>query len=219
MAFCSYRHIIWKSGLEAFEDYLNPIRIWYKIGLGLCTVCMWMPLFVGHISSAISSANWSISPAHGGQWSRLIYIVFGWKWICSSSASESDLAVPSCMSVMRTLSFFVSCKCGGHPAFVLQFPLFVHHDPPSSTTCNPSSSSPPPCSTLYSSPPLIHHFPLSSSPQPWYLSFSITTFSTLHTTMSTTFFTLTPSQFTTTQPHTPQPWSQPHIFPWHEGLL
>ena len=159
MAFCSYRHIIWKSGLEAFEDYPNPIRIWYKIGLGLCKVCMWMPLYVGPISSAISSANWSISPAHGGQWSRLVYIVFGWKRVCSSSASESDLAVPSCMSVMRTLSLFVSCKCGGHPAFVLQFPLFVHHDLPSSTTCNPSSSPPPHCSPPYA----IFHLSLSMS--------------------------------------------------------
>ena len=79
-------------------------------------------------------------PAHGGLVSFILCLGgsrFVPVWLLKVTCS-------SCMSVMRTLSFFVSCKCArppvvvvvvvGHPAFVFCFPLFVHPDPPSSTT-------------------------------------------------------------------------------------
>ena len=80
-----------------------------------------------------------MTPAHGGLVSFILCLGgrrFVPVWLLKVSCS-------SCMSVMRTLSFFVSCKCArppvvvvvvGHPAFVFSFPLFVHPDPPSSTT-------------------------------------------------------------------------------------
>ena len=105
-------------------------------------------------------------PAHGGLVSFILCLGgrrFVPVWLLKVTCS-------SCMSVMRTLSFFVSCKCArppvvvvvGHPAFVFCFPLFVHPDPPSSTTFR------------------YHHHHRQQ------ISFPITTFSTFKTSLSTT---------------------------------
>ena len=114
-----------KVGCGVLRTTPTLLRYMTQKAFGLCTYVSLFCLFGLILSAHEGQVGPCLQPLKfSARWSSLVYVVFGWNEICSSLASESDLAVPSCMSVMRTLSFFVSCKCAvivvGHPAFVLQ---------------------------------------------------------------------------------------------------